>query len=457
MDAKREAGPRRALKAARDRFGWGQEEASDAVRVSVSTWSRWERGVQDVRPAHRARLAEVFNATPEEVSRWVGAGTADEAADEPSPVSLHGTLAEAVALWRADADLTRRAALTDLAVDTSAWPEWLLHWTLDPGPGALARTGGRVRVGPSDIARIEEATRAFAAMDRRYGGGMVRPAVVDFLHAKVAPLLSGAYDDTVGAALLSASATMTGLAGWEAYDLRHDGLAQRLYGRALSLAKAGGDGMTAAWVLTVMAQQAIDLAQARWAIRLARAARDAGRAAKAPPRVSAALALREARATALQAAQCDTPDRHAARRVEKLLGEVETTFARASAGDAEPHWISNLGPAEIAAEAGCAWRLIGDHVRAAACARTALAGFGAAYPRSAQFNVVHHAQALHGQGALDEALSVARPAVPMANGLSSHRALSLLRSFTRSLTPHRGHPLVREWRDYLAAELSPAA
>ncbi|ROO88602.1 DNA-binding XRE family transcriptional regulator [Actinocorallia herbida] len=457
MNAKQGAGPRRALKAARERYGWGQEDAAEAVRVSVSTWSRWERGVQDVRPAHRARLAEVFNAATEEVARWVGAGTPCEAPAAPPPASLHGTLADAVALWRADADLTRRAALTDLAVDASAWPEWLLHWTLDPGPGTLSRVGRRVRVGPSDIARIQEATRAFAAMDRKYGGGMVRPAVVDFLHARVAPLLAGTYDDAVGAALLSAAATMTGLAGWEAYDLRHDGLAQQLYGRALELAKAADDGTTAAWVLTVMAQQAIDLAQPVWAIRLARAAREAGRAAGAPPRVRAALALREARATALQAALCDTPDRHGARRVELLLGEVETTFARAAPGDAEPHWISNLGPAEIAAEAGCAWRLIGEHVRAAACARTALAGFGASYPRSAQFNVVHHAQALHGQGALDEALSVARPAVPMANELSSHRALSLLRSFTRSLTPHRGHPLVREWRDYLAAELSPAA
>ncbi|MDX6744777.1 helix-turn-helix transcriptional regulator [Actinocorallia sp. A-T 12471] len=457
MDAKQGPSPRRALKAARERFGWGQEEAAEAVRVSVSTWSRWERGVQDVRPAHRARLAEVFNAGPEEVARWVGAQASGEPTADPAPASPGATVADAVSLWRADADLTRRADLADLAVDASAWPEWLLHWTLDPGPGPLARAGRRVRVGPSDIARIEEATRAFAAMDRRYGGGMVRPAVVDFLHAKVTPLLAGTYDDAVGASLMSAAATMTGLAGWEAYDLRHDGLAQRLYGHALGLAKAAGDAMTAAWVLTVMAQQAIDLAQPVWAIRLARAAREAGRAAGAPPRVRAALALREARATAVRAALCDTPDRHAVRRVERLLGEVDRTFAGAAPGDPEPHWISNLGHAEIAAEAGCAWRLIGEHVRAADCARTALAGFGAAYPRSAQFNVVHHAQALHGQGALDEALSVARPAVPMANGLSSHRSLSLLRSFTRSLTPHRGHPLVREWRDYLAAELAPAA
>ncbi|MCD0449609.1 helix-turn-helix transcriptional regulator [Actinocorallia sp. API 0066] len=453
MDAKQGPSPRRALKAARDRFGWGQEEAAEAARVSVSTWSRWERGVQDLRPAHRARLAEVFNATPEEVSRWVGADS-----PAPGPRSCPGDAAsDAVALWRADADPERRPGLTALAVDPSAWPDSLLHWTLDPAPAVPDCAGRRLRVGMSDVARIEEATRAFAAMDRRYGGGMVRPAVVDFLRTRVTPLLSGTYSEPVGSALMSAAATMTGLAGWESYDLRHDGLAQRLYGHALRLAKAARDPMTGSWVLTVMSQQAIDLTQPLWATRLARAALDSGRRAGAPPRVRAALLLREARATALMAAQADTPDPHTRRRVERLLNEVETTFGRATPSDAEPHWISNLGHAEIAAEAGCAWRLVGDHVRAADCARTALAGFGEAYPRSAQFNVVHHAQALHGQGALDEALSVARPAVPMANGLSSHRALSLLRSFTRSLTPHRAHPLVREWHDYLATELSPAA
>ncbi|MEO3787706.1 helix-turn-helix transcriptional regulator [Actinocorallia sp. B10E7] len=461
MDTKRDQGHRSGLKTARDRRGWGQEQAAEAVQVSVSTWSRWERGVQDVRPAHRARLAEVFGTTLQEVSLWFG--------DGPEPVRTPadgwsgctgytgGTVRGAVELWAADADVRRRRELRSLPVSPEAWPEWLLSWDLDAGPESREHAGRSRRVGMPDVRRIQEATRAFASMDRRHGGGMVRPAVVDYLHTRVAPLLAGTYPDRVGAALLTAAATMTGLAGWEAYDLRLDGLAQRHYGQALGLAKAADDPMTAAWVLTVMSQQAIDLGRPVWAVRLARAARRSGRDAGAPPRVRAALALREARATALRAELSEVPDGHTARRVRRLLEEVETTFALATPGDEEPSWISDLGPAEIAAEAGCAWRMIGEAGRAAACAREALAGFGTAYPRSAQFNVVHEAQALARLGELDEAVAVARRAVPMANGLTSRRARALLKSFTAELSPHQGHPVVREWREYLRTALRPAA
>ncbi|WP_106400323.1 helix-turn-helix domain-containing protein [Actinocorallia populi] len=456
MDVEQDHNHRTELKDARDRLGWGQEQAAEAMRVSVSTWSRWERGVQDVRPAHRARLAEVFGTTVQEVSRWFGA--------RPAPAPEGGrsgrvgdTVRDALELWASDADVGRRDALRALPFSPETWPELLLGWGLDADPESREHTGRRRRVGMPDVRRVQEATRAFAAMDRRHGGGLVRPAVVDHLHTRVAPLLAGTYPDRIGAALLAAAAAMTGLAGWEAYDLRLDGLAQRHYGQALRLAKAAGDPMTSAWVLTVMSQQAIDLGLPVWAVRLARAARGAGRTAAAPPRVRAALALREARATALRVELAGTPDEHTARRVRRLLGEVETAFAQASPGDEEPDWISDLGPAEIAAEAGCAWRMIGDARRAAACAREALAGFGAAYPRSVQFNVVHQAQALARLGEIDEAVAVARRAVPMANGLTSRRARALLRSFAAELAPHGDSPAVREWREYLRTALHPAA
>ncbi|GAA2724494.1 helix-turn-helix domain-containing protein [Actinocorallia aurantiaca] len=296
MKVEQDQNHRSALKAARERLGWGQEQAAEAVQVSVSTWSRWERGIQDVRPAHRVRLAEVFGTTAQEVSRWFGGSSGQD----PSPDRDRGgsdghlghTVRGAVELWARDADVRRRGRLHSLPVSPEAWPEWLLGWDLDAGPESREHAGRRRRVGGPDVLRIQEATRAFASMDRRHGGGMVRPAVVDYLHTSVAPLLSGTYSDGVGAALLSAAATMTGLAGWEAYDLRLDGLAQRHYGQALRLAKAADDPMTAAWVLTVMSQQAIDLGHPVWAVRLARAARRAGRVAAAPPRVRAALPRR---------------------------------------------------------------------------------------------------------------------------------------------------------------------
>ena len=56
---------------ARRRMGMSQDEISAALWVSSTTWSRWERGRQEIRPVYRARMAEVFGVDPAEVERWI--------------------------------------------------------------------------------------------------------------------------------------------------------------------------------------------------------------------------------------------------------------------------------------------------------------------------------------------------------------------------------------------------
>src|SRR5262249_19694093 len=155
---------------------------------------------------------------------------------------------------------------------------------------------------------------AFSQMDHRFGGGMIRPAIVDYLHTQVTPLLNGRYGDAIGAQLMVAAAHVTHLAGWSAYDVGREGLAQLHYGQALRLAKAGDAQLFGSHVLADLAQQAIDMRHPQSAVRLARAARDAGERAHACPRVMAMLLLREARATALGVSMTEAGDPHTAAR-----------------------------------------------------------------------------------------------------------------------------------------------
>lgn len=442
---------------ARNRRGWSQATAAEKTGVSPLTWSRWESGEQDVRGRNRQSLAQAFGVSRAEVDRWIDGAECEQlpwqTARDRQP-SLRVTLERTSELWRWDVEPSRRKLLASLPFVPGFLSEWLLSWQLDPAPETRAHHGNGPAVGLADVHRVRDAIDTFAKMDHLFGGGYVRPTIVDFLHHQVAPLLHGTYSDEVGSQLMIAAAAMTGMAGWEAYDLAWYGLAQAHYGQALELAKAADNPLMSAWVLTVMSQQAIDLESPGWAIRLARAAVRAGEQAEASPRAMAALLLREARATALSVELSDTRDGHTVSRVERLLVEVEKMYAKAHADDDEPWWTHDLSEAEIAAEAGCAWRMIGHYRRAEECAGTALAGFDQRYPRSIQLNRIHRAQALLRMNELEEAIRTAHKGIPVTGTVTSARTVALVKTFDRELHSHAKEPSVAEWREHLHTQIN---
>ncbi|MEV4471244.1 helix-turn-helix transcriptional regulator [Nonomuraea sp. NPDC049504] len=452
---------RPGLVRARERRGLTQEEAAELVGVSVTTWSRWERAEQSMRPAYRMRIARAWQVPVEEVERWlVTDQPRPDATPEPEPdadIGAAGWCAESAArLWRWEIDTSRRHLLAALPFTPAALGEWLLAWSFDP-PAPVSLSSGTARVGMADVQAIHEALQAFTRMDHQFGAGLVRPAVTDFLASKVAPLLHGSAADDVRAQLFTAASQMTRLAGWMAFDLARHGLAQQHLGQALKLAKQAGDGLTGAWALATLAQQACDLGQRRWAIRLASAAVDAATKSGAPSRVRAELLIRQARALAVTGSQSlDSSEQHEAytvREVSKLLAQAETAFAR----DADGHdlaWSATFHEAEMAAEIGYCWQLAGQHRRAAACAEMALKGFGADFPRSTQFNQLHAARSYLELGELDRALTYARQAVPATGTLASARARALMDDFSQRLRPYRTYAGVREFEDYRRSRLS---
>lgn len=456
---------------ARLQRGLTQEQAAEQIGVSLCTWARWERGTQSVRPVYRKRLMERWDAEPGVVERWLQLTACakplsgcdpqgDIAAEEAGPAESMPYVCDmetARQLWRLEMDPSRRHLLAALPFMPSLLSDWFLSWAYDApattGSGGVPTEQTIRQVGAADVARVREARQAFSQMDHQFGAGLVRPAVTDFLDSQLSAMLAGTYSNDTRAELLSAASSMTQLAGWMAYDLGHHGQAQRHYGQALNLAKTADDQLIAAYVLAALAQQAYDLGHGRWALRLASAAGEAGRQADAPPKVTALLMLRQARAEAVTAQTADQPGAHARRQVGLLLSQAERHFSQGPS-DRDPFWSAAFGQAELAAEAGYCWQRVGEHRKAADLAEQALAGFGTSYARSTQFNRVHAAHAYLDLGDLDHALALATPAIPAAKELTSARAVAHIRDFADRLTPHARQAAVRDFNEMLHDSLA---
>ncbi|WP_239137822.1 hypothetical protein [Sphaerisporangium rufum] len=369
-----------------------------------------------------------------------------------SELSLAATVEAAGRLWRCDMDPDRRHLLAALPFVPAVLGDWLTEWAYGTSGEPIEASGpaGRL-VGRADVERIDAAWRAFAEIDHRFGGGLVRAAVVDHLHSSVMPLLKGRYDERVGAALLSAAARLTQLAGWTAFDLGRHGAAQQYFGQALRLAKAADDPQTAAWVMTAMTYQAIHLGQGSWAVRLAGAATETARRAQAPPEAMALLLGREAWALSLHRAGASS-DRTRTQ-VERLLAGADQACADGT-GEQDGAWMISGDPTTLASQQSRCWTLLGDHRRGVAAAERALAGLAGGSTRALQLARVNAAEAYLGLGEVDQAVEIVRSATSAAGSLSSTRLAERIHGFVRRLEPYAATVQVKEFRAYLAAALA---
>ncbi|MFD9939567.1 helix-turn-helix domain-containing protein [Nonomuraea sp. NPDC059023] len=463
-----EGGPvkpsRPGLIRARLQRGLTQERAAEQIGVSLSTWARWERGTQNVRPYYRTVVAEQWGAEQGEVDAWFQvtacpsltpcADMAMAQAGLAEPMLHAPSVETARQLWRFEMDPSRRHLLVALPFVPAALGEWLLAWQFDQAPAtAQHATGKSITVGMADVQRVREAHHAFVRMDHQFGAGLVRPAVTDFMNTTLAPLLQGSASEQVRAELLSAAAVITQTAGWMAFDLGHQGQAQAHFGQALNLAKQAGDNLTAAWILATMAQQACELGHGRWAIRLASAAVDAGVRADAPARAQARLNLRLAFAHSARPAETTAATSDAKRLVAAHLSQAEHHFSKGTT-DRDPVWVAHFGEAELAGEGGRCWRGADEFQRGVTRQQEAIAAFGTRYPRSILLTQISVAEGYLGMSEIEAALEHARAAVTSAKDLTSTRATAHLHDFATRLQPYGDNRHVQDFTDYLRTELA---
>ncbi len=190
--------------------------------------------------------------------------------------SLTGFVERATALWRSDEQQRPHVVAAQAVTGTTAvMPVW--EWENPPEDADVSRTGPH-RVGTADIATLRAARAHYELMYRKAGGIATRSRIVGFLNAETAPLLRGGYSDAMGRQLHRATGGLVAVAGICAYDSDAHGLAQRYFHQALRLAKASGDRGLGGYVIALLVNQSLFLAEYRQSVAFAEAAlRAAGR------------------------------------------------------------------------------------------------------------------------------------------------------------------------------------
>lgn len=315
-----------------------------------------------------------------------------------------------------------------------------------PAPrAALAAGDGRAyRVGHADAAKLREAAEEARRWDSKYGGGDWRSSMVpECLRRDAAPLLLGSYSDDVGRTLFSATAELTRLAGWMAFDTGQHEAAQRYYIQGLRLARAAADVPLGGYVLASMSLQATYRGFADDGVDLAQAALERNRGL-ATARTMSFFHTVEARAHARAGSE---------RACATALNAAEGWLERSRPGDGDPAWIDFYSHDRLAADAAECYRDLGVPVKVRQFTEHALARPTEEFVRSHGLRLVVSAMAELDAGELDAAVAQGARAVEVAGRISSQRTREYVREMMRRLEPYRGERMVEELAERARAVL----
>ncbi|MFI8522358.1 MFS transporter [Streptomyces sp. NPDC085481] len=303
-------------------------------------------------------------------------------------------------------------------------------------PGA--ESGDHARVGHSDVAKLREAAEDARRWDSKYGGGDWRSSMVpECLRVDAAPLLLGSYSDEVGRALFGATAELTRLAGWMAFDTGQQEAAQRYYIQALRLARAAADVPLGGYVLASMSLQATYRGFADEGVDLAQAALERNRGL-ATARTMSFFRLVEARAHA------KAGDGAAA---AAALKAAEGWLERSREGDADPTWLGFYSYDRLCADAAECYRDLKLPRQVRRFTEQALSRPTEEYVRSHGLRLVVSAVAELESGNLDAACAAGTRAVEVAGRISSARTTEYVRDLLTRLEPYGDEPRVMELRE----------
>ncbi|MFB7515849.1 MFS transporter [Streptomyces sp. NPDC056144] len=397
-----------------------------------------EIGLADADPA-----PEVGLAFPRDV------GEAVRSATDLYRLDLAGRRAGGGGIWQS---LAGSFAVSAYATPTSRW----LITPADPsverdvsrdaprgGGRAGAASGGELgtehaRVGHSDVAKLREAAEDARRWDSKYGGGDWRSSMVpECLRVDAAPLLLGSYSDEVGRALFGATAELTRLAGWMAFDTGQQEAAQRYYIQALRLARAAADVPLGGYVLASMSLQATYRGFADEGVDLAQAALERNRGL-ATARTMSFFRLVEARAHAKAG---DGPAAAGA------LKAAEGWLERSREGDADPTWLGFYSYDRFCADAAECYRDLRMPGEVRRFTEQALSRPTEEFVRSHGLRLVVSAVAELESGNLDAACAAGTLAVEVAGRISSARTTEYVRDLLHRLEPYGHEPRVVELRE----------
>ncbi|MFJ7987928.1 MFS transporter [Streptomyces sp. NPDC096351] len=307
-----------------------------------------------------------------------------------------------------------------------------------PGAAGGPAAGEHVRVGHSDVAKLREAAEDARRWDSKYGGGDWRSSMVpECLRVDAAPLLLASYSDEVGRALFGATAELTRLAGWMAFDTGQQEAAQRYYIQALRLARAAADVPLGGYVLASMSLQATYRGFADEGVDLAQAALERNRGL-ATARTMSFFRLVEARAHA------KAGDGVAA---AAALKSAEGWLERSREGDGDPSWLGFYSYDRFCADAAECYSDLKAPREVRRFTEQALSRPTEEFVRSHGLRLVVSAVAELESGNLDAACAAGTRAVEVAGRISSARTTEYVRDLLHRLEPYGDEPRVMELRE----------
>ncbi|THA25676.1 MFS transporter [Streptomyces sp. RKND-216] len=350
-------------------------------------------------------------------------------------VSAYATPTSRWLITPADSSVAREPAqLADAAADRED-PSAPRQEAAGQGDASAAAS---LRVGHTDVAKLREAAEEARRWDSKYGGGDWRSSMVpECLRVDAAPLLLGAYSDEVGRALFGATAELTRLAGWMAFDTGQQEAAQRYYIQALRLARAAADVPLGGYVLASMSLQATYRGFADEGVDLAQAAVERNRGL-ATARTMSFFRLVEARALAKSGD---------AQACEAAITAAEGWLERARPGDADPSWLDFYSYDRLAADAAECYRDLNAPRQVRRFTEQALSRPTEEFVRSHGLRLVVSAVAELESGNLDAACAAGTLAVEVAGRISSARTTEYVRDLLHRLEPYGDEPRVAELRE----------
>ncbi|MFC9244144.1 transcriptional regulator [Streptomyces sp. NPDC057136] len=332
--------------------------------------------------------------------------------------TLTGFVERATALWHSDEQRRPQVVGAPAVTGTTAvMPVW--EWENPPEDTDVSRPGP-ARVGPADIVMLRAARAHYEQMYRKAGGIATRSRVVGFLNAETAPLLRGGYSDAMGRQLHRAAGGLVAVAGICAYDSDAHGLAQRYFHQALRLAKASGDRGLGGYVIALLVNQSLFLAEYRRSVAFAEAAlRAAG--THITPALAADLYAMQAKAYA------HLGDGHNAR---TCIRRAEAEADRIHPGR-EPDETGYVQPGLVNVQVAEALLGLGDLTGAREHAATAVRAPAHDRGQVHRLAMLTHIELL--QGEADRAARTASDMAERARGMESQRLRDRLRAVRAQL------------------------
>ncbi len=323
-------------------------------------------------------------------------------------------------------DLNRRRFLTT-AVFSAAASALPLDQAHAIGERTATATSGGI-VGRGDVQAVRDITRMFMDIDERHGGQHGRAALVQYLVSDVSALCRGRFStDEDRRQMLSTAAVAVHLAGWKAYDAGEQGLAQRYYHQAYTLAAesevVGHDG----FVLRTLSQQGMKLDAPTQSLALAESALDRARG-RVDPMTEALFTVTRAHALAVTGQRSDAARELS--RAHALADKVPETEP--------PFWATSWGPAHALIHSRTAKILahLRDHANAADSYVRAAALRPAGYTRIFAIDLDGQARMQLAVGQIDDACLTWERSFDAMAGVTSARLQDAVTDAGRAVRPY---------------------